>query len=277
MNLYVRKDVYMDLLEKGYGKRDYSRLQKVPVVDKNGHTRMVYKKMSADEIAEKKENKEKERQSVVDSVVKILNEKGIKYRHDKSHQYWGNSDYITPLKPNGDVYVMPDGNVLKMRISDHQYYNFDKRKEQMIRNTEHAKKLIETAIKWDEYKNSDQYRKDLEEGQHIKKEKAERKEKENQERIKKMEEAKEAKENEIKEFMNSVKEPVDWYVENIESAGETIEQASKKFQEAYKAANGKAYKSIPSPMTTSPGMRKVYFALPKGEENPRKNAKKVVL
>lgn len=40
----IRKDVYDELIEKGYGKKDYSRLQKVPVVDKNGHTRMVYKK-----------------------------------------------------------------------------------------------------------------------------------------------------------------------------------------------------------------------------------------
>lgn len=40
----IRKDVYEDLIEKGYGKRDLSKLQKVQITDKNGHTRNVYKK-----------------------------------------------------------------------------------------------------------------------------------------------------------------------------------------------------------------------------------------
>lgn len=38
----IRKDVYEDLIEKGYGKRDLSKLQKVQITDKNGHTRTVY-------------------------------------------------------------------------------------------------------------------------------------------------------------------------------------------------------------------------------------------
>ena len=40
--LFVRKDVYEELLEKGFGKRDMSKLTKKKVTDKNGHTRTVY-------------------------------------------------------------------------------------------------------------------------------------------------------------------------------------------------------------------------------------------
>jgi len=42
--LYVRKDVYEDMIEKGYGKRDYSKLSKKVITDKNGHTRTVWVK-----------------------------------------------------------------------------------------------------------------------------------------------------------------------------------------------------------------------------------------
>lgn len=40
--LLVRKDVYEELLEKGFGKRDLSKLTKKKITDKNGHTRTVY-------------------------------------------------------------------------------------------------------------------------------------------------------------------------------------------------------------------------------------------
>lgn len=38
----IRKDVYEDLIEKGYGKRDLSKLTKKQITDKNGHKRTVY-------------------------------------------------------------------------------------------------------------------------------------------------------------------------------------------------------------------------------------------
>ena len=38
----IRKDVYEELLEKGFGKKDMSKLTKKKVTDKNGHTRTVY-------------------------------------------------------------------------------------------------------------------------------------------------------------------------------------------------------------------------------------------
>lgn len=38
----IRKDVYKDLIEKGYGNRDLSKLTKKQITDKNGHKRTVY-------------------------------------------------------------------------------------------------------------------------------------------------------------------------------------------------------------------------------------------
>lgn len=40
----IRKDVYDELLEKGFGKKDISKLTKKQVTDKNGKTRTVYVK-----------------------------------------------------------------------------------------------------------------------------------------------------------------------------------------------------------------------------------------
>lgn len=42
--LFVRKDVYEEMLEKGFGKRDLSKLTKKQITDKNGHRRSVYVK-----------------------------------------------------------------------------------------------------------------------------------------------------------------------------------------------------------------------------------------
>lgn len=42
--LLIRKDVYDDFIEKGYGKRDYSKLTKKVITDKNGHKRTVFVK-----------------------------------------------------------------------------------------------------------------------------------------------------------------------------------------------------------------------------------------
>lgn len=40
--MFIRKDVYEELLEKGFGKKDLSKLTKKKITDKNGHTRTVY-------------------------------------------------------------------------------------------------------------------------------------------------------------------------------------------------------------------------------------------
>ena len=40
--LLIRKDIYDELLEKGFGNKDYSKLTKKKITDKNGHTRTVF-------------------------------------------------------------------------------------------------------------------------------------------------------------------------------------------------------------------------------------------
>lgn len=49
----IRKDVYDDLIEKGYGKRDLSKLTKKQITDKNGHKRTVYVKNGEQPVTQK--------------------------------------------------------------------------------------------------------------------------------------------------------------------------------------------------------------------------------
>ena len=57
--LFVRKDVYEELLEKGFGKKDYSKLTKKVITDKNGHRRTVFVK-NGEQPAEVKQPKAQE-------------------------------------------------------------------------------------------------------------------------------------------------------------------------------------------------------------------------
>lgn len=42
MKLYIKADAYNELIEKGYGKRDLSKLTRKVITDKNGHRRTVF-------------------------------------------------------------------------------------------------------------------------------------------------------------------------------------------------------------------------------------------
>ena len=44
MKLYIKAEVYNELIEKGYGKRDFSKLTRKVITDKNGHRRTVFVK-----------------------------------------------------------------------------------------------------------------------------------------------------------------------------------------------------------------------------------------
>lgn len=58
--MFIRKDVYEDLIEKGYGKRDLSKLTKKQITDKNGHKRTVYVKNGEQPAAQKQPTAQKE-------------------------------------------------------------------------------------------------------------------------------------------------------------------------------------------------------------------------
>lgn len=51
--LFIRKDVYEELLEKGFGKKDYSKLTKKVITDKNGHKRTVFVKNDVEQTEQK--------------------------------------------------------------------------------------------------------------------------------------------------------------------------------------------------------------------------------
>lgn len=51
--LFVRKDVYDELIEKGFGKKDYSKLTKKVITDKNGHKRTVFVKNDVEQTEQK--------------------------------------------------------------------------------------------------------------------------------------------------------------------------------------------------------------------------------
>ena len=53
--LLIRKDVFEDIIEKGYGKRDYSKLTKKVITDKNGHKRTVFVKNDVTQTTQKQE------------------------------------------------------------------------------------------------------------------------------------------------------------------------------------------------------------------------------
>lgn len=56
----IRRDAYEDLIEKGYGKRDLSKLTKKQITDKNGHKRTVYVKNGEQPAAQKQPTAQKE-------------------------------------------------------------------------------------------------------------------------------------------------------------------------------------------------------------------------
>jgi hypothetical protein len=58
--LLIRKDIYDELLEKGYGNKDLSKLTKKQITDKNGHRRTVYVRNGEDPSAQKQPKSQEE-------------------------------------------------------------------------------------------------------------------------------------------------------------------------------------------------------------------------
>lgn len=52
--LFIKADVYNELIEKGYGKRDLSKLTRKVITDKNGHRRTVFVKNEVETTVNKK-------------------------------------------------------------------------------------------------------------------------------------------------------------------------------------------------------------------------------
>ena len=65
----IRKDVYEELVEKGYGKKDYGKLQKVQRPDKNGVMRTIY--VNPGEEIENEKQKGKQEVEVKEKTSKL--------------------------------------------------------------------------------------------------------------------------------------------------------------------------------------------------------------
>ena len=78
--LYVRSDVYNELIEKGYGKRDFSKLTRKVITDKNGHRRTVFVKNEVQTTNKNSSNS----YWIQDSKrgVKIVNHPAVKNAYD---------------------------------------------------------------------------------------------------------------------------------------------------------------------------------------------------
>ena len=60
MAIYIRKSVYDELFEKSFGHRDFSKLTKKQITDKNGHSRNVWVRTGEDQKAERRKFSETE-------------------------------------------------------------------------------------------------------------------------------------------------------------------------------------------------------------------------
>lgn len=114
-------------LLKSYGVKDYSRLQKVPVVDKNGHTRMVYKKVGEIKNLQNKNHISDngnmiikqglvKTRDIADYLEKKL--KTIGYEVERKHSGLSNSEYIT-IKNAGNLFGKDESDDIEIRIADH--------------------------------------------------------------------------------------------------------------------------------------------------------------
>ena len=118
MVLYCDRRTYYELIEKGYGKRDYSKLQKVPVVDKNGETRMVYKKVGTEEnkktIASNNSEKKITTNSLSAAISKNLGlkkmQKTSSYSRDSGNGKIAYKTIKNEKYTDGDFYITSYGN-----------------------------------------------------------------------------------------------------------------------------------------------------------------------
>lgn len=114
---------------KSYGIKNYSKLTKTTIVDKNGHTRTVYKKNRIENVAKKTKKPENNDMRIrrglkkTDEIADYLESRLKKMGYDIERDYSGlsGSRYITITNYN-DITGKEsryNDNELKIRISDH--------------------------------------------------------------------------------------------------------------------------------------------------------------
>lgn len=111
MAIYIRKSLYEELFEKSFGHKDFSRLTKKQITDKNGHTRTVWVRVGEEQKAEKRKSSETEEPK--NSSLLIVGEK-IEFN------YGGNKldGYITAKGKDGVTVQNKYGGSYKVRYKN---------------------------------------------------------------------------------------------------------------------------------------------------------------
>lgn len=130
----IRKDVYEELIEKGFGKKDMSKLTKKQITDKNGHTRNVWVRMGEEPKEERKGKQEVEevkakRSSSTDvtsnysvgqevsfeyggntlkGTITARGQAGVTIRDEKNNQYKVEYNKINSVKDTKNVDILLD-------------------------------------------------------------------------------------------------------------------------------------------------------------------------
>ena len=98
--LYIKADVYNELIEKGYGKRDLSKLTRKVITDKNGHRRTVFVrnevKMPSKRMIKKQQDAfmESGKDKVIEAVKNVLGTDNVKVSAFRSTKTDGATHFI---------------------------------------------------------------------------------------------------------------------------------------------------------------------------------------
>ena len=114
MAIYIRKSVYDELFEKSFGHRDFSKLTKKQITDKNGHTRNVWVRIGDSLVKEK-------RKGTKADVVKLSRGSHIKFEYGGNTLtgkiITGGKDGYTVEgtgKVNGGIFRVPYKKIISM-------------------------------------------------------------------------------------------------------------------------------------------------------------------
>lgn len=119
MKVVVKTDEKIIDLLKSYGHKNYSRLQKVPIVDKNGHTRMVYKKVDEDKKSVKTVSLKEgltETSEIAEYLRNTISKMG--YNISDHHSNLSDSEYIT-IENAGHLFGKDETDSIEIRIATH--------------------------------------------------------------------------------------------------------------------------------------------------------------
>lgn len=124
----IRKDVYEELIQKGFGKKDYGKLQKVQRPDKNGVMRTIYvnpneeieneEQMGKQEVKRKKKKTKKTTKGIDYETAKQAMKEGKEVQwYDEDRKEWNT------VEPGTSELVMARDIGVELRIKPSSKYS----------------------------------------------------------------------------------------------------------------------------------------------------------